>query len=81
MCESIREYFENLKPILSRRFCSTIQAIKFEVAEGNVISSPTQQPTEYSLDELLARCNADTMELDDEDRKWLNETPVGREVP
>ena len=35
---------------------------------------------EYSLDELLAQCKPEAMVLDDEDRKWLNDVPKGREI-
>ncbi len=56
------------------------QTVEIEVVEGNVVLSPTQKQIEYSLDELLAQCHPDAMKLDDEDKEWLNEEPVGREV-
>ncbi len=34
----------------------------------------------YSLDELLSKCKPETMVLDNEDRKWLNDAPKGREL-
>jgi len=56
------------------------QTVDIEVVEGHVVLSPTQKPIEYSLDQLLVQCNPDIMELNDEDKKWLNEEPVGREA-
>ncbi len=56
------------------------QTVDIEVVGGYVVLSPTQKPVEYSLDELLAQCNGDTMALDEEDEEWLREEPVGREI-
>jgi antitoxin ChpS len=39
-------------------------------------SSPTPR---YSLDELLAQCDV-SAEVSDEDRVWLDDRPVGREL-
>ena len=56
------------------------QIVDVEVLEGRGVLSPRRKPIEYSLDELLAQCDAEAMALDDEDRRWLNDGPAGREI-
>ena len=68
------------KPIVELSNLRLNQTVDIEVVDGNVVLSPTREPIEYSLDQLLLQCDPDTMELDDEDNKWLNEEPAGREV-
>jgi len=34
----------------------------------------------YTLEELLAGSSKDSLSLNKEDRKWLNDKPVGKEV-
>ena len=41
-------------------------------------AEPTQRP-HYSLDELLAQCDA-SAEVSTEDHAWLDSKPVGREL-
>ncbi len=48
------------------------------VDNGRLIVEPTLRP-HYSLDELLAQCDA-SAEVSAEDREWLDDTPVGREL-
>jgi antitoxin ChpS len=49
--------------------------------EGNrLVLEPARTPKPvYTLDELLAQCDFDQPYSDDE-RRWLDEAPVGREV-
>ena len=44
---------------------------------GRLVISPKPRPR-YSLDELLAQCDA-SVELSPEDREWLDMKPVGAE--
>jgi antitoxin ChpS len=46
-----------------------------------LVMQPRPKPR-YTLDELLAKCDpaADTPEMSDEDRLWLDLPPVGREL-
>lgn len=43
-----------------------------------LVVEPTSRPR-YSLDELLAKCDA-SAEVSGEDRAWLDDTPTGSEV-
>ncbi|MCQ4189050.1 AbrB/MazE/SpoVT family DNA-binding domain-containing protein [Methylocystis suflitae] len=45
---------------------------------GRLVIEPQQRPR-YSLDELLAQCDA-SAELSVEDRVWVDAKPVGREL-
>ncbi|POW60817.1 antitoxin [Candidatus Pantoea alvi] len=47
------------------------------VDNGRLIIEPKPVPS-YTLSELLAKCDPNA-ELTDEDRQWLNATPVGKE--
>ncbi len=40
---------------------------------------PDQEKKEYDLDELLDQCPKEGIPLDDEDREWLFDGPVGKE--
>lgn len=48
------------------------------VDHGRLVVEPTLRPR-YSLDELLAQCDA-SAEVSAEDHAWLNNKPVGREL-
>lgn len=48
------------------------------VDAGRLVIEPQQRPR-YSLDELLAQCDA-SAELSVEDRVWVDAKPVGREL-
>jgi antitoxin ChpS len=48
------------------------------VDDGRLVIEPQPRPR-YTLDELLAQCDAST-EITDEDREWLDAPPVGREL-
>ena len=48
------------------------------VERGRLVIEPTLRPR-YSLDELLAQCDA-SAELSAEDRTWLDNKPVGNEL-
>jgi antitoxin ChpS len=48
------------------------------VDNGRLVVEPTARPR-YSLDELLAQCDA-SAEVSAEDREWLDGRPVGGEL-
>ncbi len=48
------------------------------VVDGRLIIEKIDKP-EYSLDELLAQCDPNVMALNDEDKNWLHDIPVGKE--
>ena len=48
------------------------------IEDGRLIVAPRARP-HYSLDELLAQCDA-TAPAHDEDRAWLEAKPVGNEL-
>lgn len=48
------------------------------VDDGRLVVEPTPRPR-YSLDELLAQCDA-SAEISEEDRTWLDNRPVGSEL-
>ena len=52
--------------------------VGLEVNDGLLVIEPSPRPR-YSLDELLAQCDA-SAELTTEDREWLADKPVGGEL-
>lgn len=48
------------------------------VDRGRLVVEPTPR-TRYSLGELLAQCDA-SAEISEEDRGWLENKPIGREL-
>jgi len=43
------------------------------------LNSETVVPV-YSIEELLSECSKDAMSLNEEDREWLNDKAIGKEV-
>jgi antitoxin component of MazEF toxin-antitoxin module len=67
------------KGILKQVSCeigSTFEAI---VQDDGIFLKPIAAP-HYSLDELLETCTKDNIVMDNEDREWLQSTPVGKET-
>jgi antitoxin ChpS len=52
--------------------------VRMAVESGCLMIEPLPRPR-YSLDELLAQCDA-SAELTEEDREWLDAKPVGNEL-
>lgn len=48
------------------------------VDQGRLVVEPATRPR-YTLDELLAQCDA-SVEISAEDREWLDNKPVGGEL-
>lgn len=55
------------------------QKINIEAKNGTIIITPVAEKKEYTIDELLSQCSSDSVKLDDEDKTWVNDEPVGRE--
>ena len=53
--------------------------VLIEAESGRLIIEPVNKP-EYTLDELLSKCQPDKMSLTEEDREWLNDKSVGTEL-
>ena len=56
------------------------QKVTIEAVNGKVIIAPIREKAEYHLDELLSQCKPQAMVIDDEDKNWLTDDPVGKEV-
>ncbi len=55
------------------------QEVDIEAVNGKIIITPSKT-VEYSLDDLLSQCKPKVMELSHEDKMWLNDPPVGKEI-
>ncbi|MBV1920508.1 MAG: hypothetical protein KUG73_07475 [Pseudomonadales bacterium] len=51
--------------------------VEVNVCDGQITLK--QASPKYSLEQLLKASPASKVKLDDEDREWINETPVGKE--
>ena len=52
--------------------------VSIEIRSGRLVVEPRSRPR-YTLDELLAQCNPKAPRTK-EDREWLDNKPVGREI-
>jgi antitoxin MazE len=55
------------------------QTINIEAENGKIIITPVVEKKEYTIAELLSQCSLKNLKLDDEDKAWLNDQPIGRE--
>ncbi|QAZ65970.1 AbrB/MazE/SpoVT family DNA-binding domain-containing protein [Solidesulfovibrio carbinolicus] len=53
-------------------------SVGLAVADGRLVIEPIRPPR-YTLDELLAQCDASAA-VSDEDRQWLDGRPTGNEL-
>ena len=53
--------------------------VEVHAVEGKVVVSVVTTP-EYTLDQLLDACPGTKMTLSEEDRRWLDSEPAGREI-
>ena len=56
------------------------QEVEIEAVNGRIIITPIKEKKEYKLEELLNQCKSETMNLAEEDHKWLDAFPVGKEA-
>ena len=66
------------KAVLESLGLSASSSIGVEIADGALVVRPQKRPT-YRLDNLLAQCDP-AAPRSDEDERWLNDSPVGREL-
>ena len=53
--------------------------VKLSVENGRLVVSPQGRP-KYRLADLLRACRGKKLRLTVEDRRWLNDGPVGKEL-
>ncbi len=56
------------------------QRAVIEAVDGKIVITPQKKRKEYSLDELLQQCSAESVQLDEKEKAWLNEPPQGEEI-
>lgn len=55
------------------------QRVSIEVDNGRIIITPVVEEIVYKLDDLLEACPEKAVKLDEQDKAWLNDEPVGKE--
>lgn len=55
------------------------QTVTIEAKDGRIIITPIRKKKDYSLDALLSRCDPKAVDLDRDDKAWLNDKPAGKE--
>ncbi len=65
------------KNLLSQLDIAVGDSLNAEVNDGSLILTPAEPV--YTMADLLVGCTRESMQLDDEDKQWLNATPVGKE--
>ncbi|OQP85871.1 antitoxin [Rhizobium rhizosphaerae] len=66
------------KPVLEELGLGANAKLEVSVEEGRIVAAPQKRP-KYTLEELLAQCDADAA-VTPEDEDWLNDRPAGREA-
>lgn len=67
------------KPLLKLIESEVGDVVDAQVVDGGLLIKPLRAP-EYTLDELLSTCTRSNTRLDGEDRAWLQNSPVGKEL-
>lgn len=67
------------KQILTMLHLSAGSEVEIKVENDRLIVQAKTSPR-YTLAELLAQCNDENMIITDEDRTWLDASPVGKEA-
>ncbi|HUH48330.1 MAG TPA: AbrB/MazE/SpoVT family DNA-binding domain-containing protein [Mycoplana sp.] len=66
------------KPVLEALGLQANTKVEVTAEDGRLVAVARTRP-KYTLEELIAQCDLDAP-LSKEDREWLNDHPVGREV-
>ncbi len=66
------------KPLLAQLAVKQGDFVEVIVQDGGLFLKPIVKQ-KYTLEGLLRSCTPEKMQLDDEDRTWLQQSPVGRE--
>ena len=56
------------------------QLVDIQAVNGKIVITPIEKQKEYALNDLLKQCQERAMNIEREDREWLDDKPVGREV-
>ncbi len=67
------------RALLQQIDCEIGQSLEVEVVEGGLMLRPSREP-EFSLEELLSTCTPAKVGLSEEDKQWLDDQPMGKEV-
>lgn len=67
------------KPLMKELFLDIGSAVDLRQEGGRIVIEPLVNP-EPTLEELLAQSPEEALTLDQEDREWLDEDPVGKEA-
>lgn len=65
------------KNLLSQLDVAVGGSLNAEVNDGSLILTPAEPV--YTMADLLVGCTRKSMQLNDEDKQWLNAAPVGKE--
>lgn len=65
------------KSLLSQLDVTVGGSLSAEIKDGSLILTPAEPV--YTMADLLTGCTRESMQLDDEDKQWLNADPVGKE--
>ncbi len=67
------------KPLLRQLDVEQGDTVEARIKDGGLFLKAVKKPR-YTLEGLLSSCTSEAMELDAEDREWLQDSPVGREL-
>lgn len=65
-------------PVLAEAGLGLGDAVDIEAVDGNIVIK--QVAPSYTLDELLKASPKEAVTLDDDDKAWLHDAPVGKEL-
>lgn len=65
------------KAVLQQLGLEVGDAVEINVIDGRIVLHPMPS---LSLEEMLATCTPENTELTNEEREWLNASPVGKEI-
>lgn len=66
------------KPVLEALGLQANTKVEVTAEDGRLVAVARTRP-KYTLEELIAQCDLDAPHSE-EDRQWLNDRPIGREV-
>lgn len=67
------------KGVLQQISCSIGERFEVMIQGDGIFLKPIKAPL-YSLEGLLKTCTKENTKIDSEDRAWLNDEPVGKEI-
>ncbi|VAW78171.1 hypothetical protein MNBD_GAMMA13-276 [hydrothermal vent metagenome] len=67
------------KSLLRQIKASVGASLVAEIRNGGLFLKPAAEP-QYLLADLLSTCTKSKMSMNDEDRRWLEDAPVGKEA-